>query len=87
MLACHQLQGIGADVTSADTSKHLQTGAQAAEVIPDSFIQHPRYVEMCVRVMEAALQQGLESSLPAWSQTALQNIRNNCKLPPVEPAR
>ena len=87
MRARHQLQDIGADVMSADTPKYLQTGAQAPEVIPDSFTQHPRYVEMCVRVIEAALQQGLEGSLPAWSQTVLQNVRTNCKLPQVEPAK
>ncbi len=62
-------------------------GGQVAEASPDSFSQHPRYVEMCIRVMDAALQQGLASSIPAWSQTVLQNIRTTCKLPRADLAR
>lgn len=53
----------------------------------DTFLQHPRYVEMCVLVMQAALQQGLASSVPSWCQTVLQNVRANCKVPRAEFAR
>ena len=60
---------------------------QGSEAAPESFSQHPRYMEMCVRVMEAALQQGLASSIPAWSQAVLQNIRATCKMPRAELTR
>jgi len=60
---------------------------QGSEAAPESFAQHPRYVEMCVRVMEAALQQGLASSIPVWSQAVLQNIRATCKMPRTELTR
>ena len=63
------------------------TGAQAVEPGPDSFLQHPRYVEMCVLVMQAAVQQGLASSVLPWGQAVLQNVRANCKMPPAEFAR
>lgn len=60
---------------------------QGSEAAHESFSQHPRYVEMCVRVMEAAVQQGLASSIPAWSQAVLQNIRATCKMPRAELTR
>lgn len=59
-------------------------GGQGSEAAPESFLQHPRYVEMCVRVMEAAKQQGQASSIPAWSQAVLQNIRAICRPPRTE---
>lgn len=70
---------------------HLGCAAGGAQPVPeqptDTFSQQPRYVEMCVRVMETAEQQGLGSQLTAWSQTVLQNVQSLCKMPQVEPER
>ena len=58
-----------------------------SEGAAEPFTQQARYVEMCVRVMHAAVQQGLAASLPAWSQTVLQNVKLLCTQPRVEPER
>ena len=76
------------DVVSA-VSIHAAVGAaqQVPEASPEAFTQQPRYTEMCVKVMEAAVQQGLANNLTAWTQTVLENMQSLCKLPKVEPER